>query len=588
MNNGPRRAAGCRAPEVLYRARRTGVPALALGAALGTVLWGPAGCGGGDDATSAPGDATEAGPAWFSVAEDCGIDFHHRSGHAEEYYHPEIINGGAGLFDADGDGDLDAYVLQGGSLVGDGEAPTNRLYRNAGDGTFEDVTEGSGAGDAGYGSGLTVGDFDNDGRPDLYITNVGRDVLLHNLGDCRFEEVTAAAGVEREAWTTSAAFFDYDGDGWLDLYVCNYTGWTAASEIHCFNALGARDYCSPTSYSRPTYDILYRNVGNGRFEDVSEAAGIKAVRGTGLGVGCADFDDDGLVDLFVANDAMPNFLWRNNGDGTFTDIALRMGCAVDRNGTLKAGMGVVVEDADEDGDIDIIVCNLFEESDTFFRNEGGYFTDRTNKVGLARTARRYTRFGMALMDFDHDGVLDLFQANGRVNMQARVWGDDPFAEPNLLYRGTGKGRYEEVKPRGGTDELLIASSRAAAFGDVNGDGAVDILIMNRDMPAHLLINEVGDRGNWILLRCLETSGRDALGAELLVTIGESTRRRTVRAAYSIMATNDPRVHLGLGKVTGVDEIEVRWADGVRETFGPRPAGAVHTLRRGEGEALDGR
>ncbi|MEW6073480.1 MAG: CRTAC1 family protein [Planctomycetota bacterium] len=532
--------------------------------------------------------APPGGPAWFEVARGCGIDFVHRSGHRQEYYHPEIINGGCALLDADGDGDLDAYLVQGGSLAGEGNPPPNSLYRNRGDGTFEDVTAGSGAGDRGYGAGVATGDFDDDGRIDLFVTNVGRDVLLRNLGDCRFEDVTARAGLEADGWTTSSAFVDYDRDGDLDLYVCHYTGWTPALETPCFNSRAERDYCSPTSYDLPTTDHLYRNRGDGTFEDVSEGAGIGAERGTGLGVACADFDGDGGVDIFVANDAMPNFLWHNEGDGTFVNIALRAGCAVDRDGTLKAGMGVAVEDADEDGDPDILVCNLFEESDSFYRNEGGFFTDRTTNAGLARTARRFTRFGMAWHDFDHDGHFDLFQAGGRVNRVSTSYGDDPYAEPNLLYRGTGDGRFEEVLPRGGTAELLIASSRAAAFGDVNGDGAVDVLVLNRDHEAHLLLNRVGRRESALLLSVLERSGRDAIGAELRIRVGARTILRTVRTAYSIMAANDPRVHVGLGAARGVDEIEVRWADGESERFGPRAGGAVHVLRRGEGEPAGAR
>jgi len=542
-----------------------------------------AGCGGA--ATEDSSNASGAEP-WFEAVLDCGIDILHTSGHQEVFYHPEIICGGCGLFDADGDGDLDAYVLQGGSLVDASDRPANRLYRNRGDGTFEDVTEGSGADDRGYGSGCTTGDYDNDGLVDLFVTNVDRNTLLHNLGDCRFEDVTVAAGVVYEGWSSSAAFVDYDRDGFLDLYVCNYTGWTKAREITCYNSMGAHDYCSPSNYQAPTTDSLYRNRGDGTFENVSVSAGITATFGTGLGVGCADFDDDGWTDIFVANDDMENFLWHNNGDGTFTNKAQMQGCARDRVGALKAGMGVVIEDADEDGDIDVLICNLFEEADSFFRNDGSFFTDRTIKVGLGRTSKAFTRFGMAMHDFDQDSLLDLFQANGRVNRLSTMHSDDPYAEPNLVYRGLEPGKFEETAPRGGTREKLIASSRAAAFGDVNGDGAVDVLIMNRDEKAHLLLNVVKDRGHWIMLRVLETSGRDAIGAILRVSLGERRLRRSVKSAYSIMAANDLRVHLGLGAATQVDEIEVQWVDGARERFGARAADTLHTLRRGEGTAVD--
>lgn len=545
------------------------------------------GCGESGGPAGPAGSDERQGEPWFQLATGSGIDFQHQSGASGELLYPEIICGGGALLDADGDGDLDAYLVQSGSLEAGAVKSTNRLYENLGEARFRDVSDGSGADDGGYGAGAAVGDVDDDGRPDLYVTNVARDALLRNLGGMRFEEITERAGLTESGWSTSAAFLDLDRDGDLDLYVARYLGWSAAREISCFNSFGVRDYCLPTNYNAPLADRLFRNDGTAVFEDISESAGITIARGTGLGVGCADFDQDGLIDIFVANDAMANFLWHNNGDGTFAEVAMEQGCAVDVNGMPKAGMGVVVEDVDSDLDMDIVVCNLYQETDSYFRNDGSFFSDRTANVGLAVTSRSYTRFGMAMFDFDQDGHLDLFQANGRVNQQESNWSDDIYAEPNALFRGTGAGRLEEVLPRGGTAEPLFATSRGAAFGDVDGDGSIDVLVINKDDPAHLLLNRAPARGNWILLQVLEASGRDALGAELRIRVGERTLRRDVRSAFSYMAGNDPRIHLGLGSVAEVNDIEVRWADGSKERFGPRPAGAAHTLRRGEGEAVSG-
>jgi len=521
---------------------------------------------------------------WFEeVAGRSGLDFVHRSGHRDRFLLPEIMGAGAALFDMDNDGDLDVYLVQSGSLLTPSvKAPGNRLFRNRGDGTFEDVTAASGTDVPGYGMGAAVGDFDNDGNNDLYVTNFGSNVLLRNDGRGHFTDVTRTAGVASSGWSTSAAFLDYDRDGWLDLFVVHYLDWHVSAEIDCFSMTGVPDYCSPRSYDLPSSPTLYHNNRNGTFTDVAERAGLRGAVGNGLGVVTGDFNGDGRIDIYVANDGTPNHLWRQRGDGRFEETALSMGCALDEDGRPKAGMGVHAVDADDDGRLDVVVVNLDGESDSFYRNHGTFFTDDAARAGLRVTSRPFTRFGMALLDFDNDGNLDLYEANGRVGRQSELFSDDPYAEPNLLFRGRPGPRFEEATPRGGTAAPLIATSRAAAFGDLDNDGGVDILVMNRDGRPYLLRNAVRGRGHWLMFRVVDEHGRDALGAEITLTVGSRSMRRDVRAAYSYLASNDPRVHVGLGIETGARGVTVAWPDGTRERFGDFAADRIVILKRGTG------
>ena len=558
--------------------------------ALVTVaIAGAVACGGGDTPTTPPSGATpgaadSASAAWFAdEAAARGVTLRHRSGHeAGRYRLPEIMGGGAALFDMDGDADLDILLVQSGVLGGPDSGPRHRLYRNDGTGRFDDVTAGSGVDVPGYGMGVASGDYDGDGDPDLYLTNLGANVLLRNDGGGRFADVTAAAGVAGGGWSTSAAFVDVDGDGWLDLFVTRYLAWAPDRERQCFSLTGVVDYCSPKNYAAPTTDLLFRNTGRGTFTDVSAAAGITTARGNGLGVVADDVDGDGRVDLFVANDGTPNHLWINQGGGRFVEDALARGVAIDQDGAPKAGMGVHAADVDGDGDNDLLVMNLDTEADSYFRNDGRFFVDATSSVGLRVVSRRFTRFGMALLDFDNDGRLDLYEANGRVGLQGETFTDDPYAEPNLLLRGVDGPAFAEVLPRGGTAAPILRTSRAAAFGDIDGDGGLDILVANRDETPTLLRNVVPARGHWLQAWVKDARGRDAVGARLTIHAGGRTVRRDVRTAYSYLAANDPRVHVGLGAATRVGAIDVRWPDGVSEHFGPFEADRIVTLKRGLG------
>jgi hypothetical protein len=512
------------------------------------------------------------------------VSFVHQSGHQTRHLLPEIMGGGAALFDMDGDGDLDLLLVQSGSMSAAPGTPSgHRLYRNDGRGTFEDVTAGSGVDEvSGYGMGVATADYDADGDVDLYLTGLGANALLRNDGAGRFTDVTRAAGAGGSGWSTSATFFDMDGDGHLDLFVTRYVDWSPAIERECYSLKGEVDYCAPRNYDAPSSDLLFRNNGNGTFADVSRAAGLGTAVGNGLGVIADDVNGDGLLDVFVANDGTPNHLWINQGGGRFVESALLSGVAIDQDGSPKAGMGVHMADLDEDADNDLIVVNLDAESDSYFRNDGRFFVDATVNAGLRVASRRYTRFGVAFMDFDNDGSLDLFEAAGRVGLQSETFGPDPYAEPNLLFRGLAAVRFEEVFPKGGTSAPLIANSRAAAFGDIDNDGGIDIVIANRDGPAHVLRNVAPNRGRWLLFRAIDRRGRDAIGATLTIAAGRRTLRRDVRTGYSYLAANDPRVHLGLGEVRQVESVVLRWPDGSRERFGPFDADRIVELRQGSG------
>ncbi len=545
-----------------------------------------AGCGKSPPPAPSSPPQTQAAEPWFEeVGAQAGLDFVQVSGHQEAFYNPEIICGGVGLLDYDGDGRLDVFCVQGGSLdpaVKDPPGP--QLYRNLGNWRFEDVTTRAGlAGSKGYGMGVACGDYNHDGHPDIYLTQVGRNVLYRNNGDGTFTDVTAEARVGTDGWSASAAFLDFDLDGRLDLFVTKYINWTVDREVPCFSRGGMPDYCGPLAYNAPTMDRLFRNRGDGTFDDVSVAAGLAKAFGNGLGVATADFNLDGWPDIYVANDAMPNQLWINQGNGQFHDEALLRGCALNGLGMTEAGMGVVAVDLTTDGWLDLFVTHLGGEANRLFANSNGFFMDLVAPQGPGAISWPYTSFGVGFHDFDNNGELDLFVANGKVRFGDQQFdANDPYAEPNYALRGLGQGRFETLQPQDGTASPLIATSRAAAFGDLDDDGGIDIVILNKDAPLHVLRNRVSQRNRWITLLVLDERGHLSRGAIVRINASNRSQARQVQPNEGYCASHDPRLHFGLGQAGQADQISVRWPDGAVEDFGPRPAGLGHTLRRGEG------
>jgi len=538
------------------------------------------------------------------VAEEVGLKFHHFTGAVGEFYMPEIMGAGVALFDYDNDGDLDVYLIQGTTfdpaqdpqrtklLPAPGWKPGNRLFRNllseTGKLQFVDVTEKAGVGHIGYGMGAAVGDYDNDGFQDLYVTNFGRNVLYHNNGDGTFTDVTAKAGVDDERWSTSAAWVDYDRDGRLDLFVANYLDFTVKGNKHCFASTGERDYCTPKVY-QPAPARLFHNRGDGTFEDVTEAAGIGRALGPGLGVVCADFNADGWPDIYVANDGAAAHLWINQRNGTFKEMSLLSGTAYSADGLPQAGMGVTAGDFDGDGDEDIFKTNLSNEGANLYVNDGrANFYDASAEFGLLLPTFPYTGFGTEWFDYDNDSQLDLFIANGAVNRIEALRGKPyPFGQPNQLFHNEGQAKkFREMTSVAGPGFALSEVSRGAAFGDINNDGAVDIVVANNNGPVRLFLNQSRSlNGNhWLLVRLEASQGnRFAIGAMVEV---RQRGRRLLRRAHtdsSYLSANDIRVHFGLGEDARIEELIVHWPDGKRESWDKIPADRIVSIRQGTGK-----
>ena len=561
-------------------------------------------------ASSIPGETSasveESGVEIFTgVAEQTGIDFVHFNGMSGNYYYPEMIGPGGALFDYDNDGDLDVFLVQG-SMLGPGKSLADalfpprpplpvksRLYRNDlkadanGRPTlgFTDATDQSRIDARGHGMGVAAGDFDNDGWVDLYITNFGPNQMWRNEGDGTFANVTEKTGTDDQRWSISAAFLDFNRDGWLDLYVANYVNFSFTNVEKCVSHSGAVDYCGPLNFD-PVPERLFRNRGDGTFEDVSATSRIASEYNGALGVSCADFNGDGWIDIYVANDGRVNHLWINQRDGTFRNEGMLAGTALNQHGMAESSMGVDAGDFDNDGDEDLFMTHLMGQTNTLYVNDGnGWFDDRSLETGLSAPSLPYTAFGTAFFDYDNDGWLDLLVGNGKVRTiegLARV----PLHQTNQLFRNLGNGKFEETTEQAAIFKVSEVS-RGAAFGDVDNDGDTDVLIANNNGPARLLINNVGSRNHWLGLRMTGEKGkRDIFGMRVAVfRPGAPTLWRRVRADGSYCSANDPRVLIGLGKSGAVSEVRAYWLSGRVEKWTGLQIDRYTTLREGTGEEV---
>jgi thioredoxin-like negative regulator of GroEL len=537
-----------------------------------------------------------APPQFRDDASAAGLSFVYDNGESSRHQLPEFAGGGVGLIDYDADGWLDVYLVQGGRFPPHGTASRaadgaesgaraacgDRLFHNRRDGTFEDVTEASGlaAMARGYGHGLTVGDYDNDGHADLFVTRWRSYALYRNRGDGRFEDVTQRAGLSGDRdWPTSAAFADLDNDGDLDLFVCHYAAWNAEDPQTCYDIPPRRAVigCNPREFE-PLPDHVFRN-DRGRFTDVTAAAGLLEHQGRGLGVVAADLDDDRRVDLFVANDQSANHLYLNRGGFRFEEVAQGAGVAANAEGGYQAGMGVACGDLDGDGRLDLAVTNFYGESTTFFRNLGqGAFADRTAAVGLAAPSRYLLGFGIALLDADNDGRLDLVTANGHVNDYRP---SIPYAMPIQLLRGGADGRLRDVSGQAGPPFLIPHLGRGLAAGDLDNDGRVDALVVAHNDPLAFLHNQT--RAGHFVTFALEgtASNRDGVGASVVVVSGSERRRAQRVGGGSYQSAGDPRLHIGLGEARSIDAVEVRWPSGRVDRYRDLPVDAGYLLREGD-------
>src|SRR5690348_4658341 len=536
---------------------------------------------------------SDLGVSFINVAREAGLNVETIYGgvHKNKYL-LETTGCGVAFYDYDNDGWLDIFLVNGWRLEGfpPGQEPTSHLFKNNRDGTFTDVTVKAGLIHHGWGQGVCIGDYDNDGYDDLFVTYFGRNVLYHNNGDGTFTDVSEKAGVAGtgDRWGAGCCFLDYDRDGHLDLFVANYVSFDSekapkpGATIYCqYNEIPVP--CGPQGFAGGT-NILYRNRGDGTFSDISEHSGIARPRGIpaapfvtqgwrprgsyGMGAAVADFDNDGWPDIYVACDTAPSLLYRNNHDGTFTETAVAAGCAFDENGVALSGMGVAVGDYDGDGWLDIARTNFTDQITILYRNNGdGTFQDASLRAGLGINTK-YLGFGVGFFDYDNDGWKDLFIANGHVYSQlAGRKLHLTYKQPSLLYRNMKGVRFEDVSSRAGAAVQIPRVGRGCAFGDLDNDGDIDIVINNLDSPPTILRNEGGNRANWLQVKCIGTkSNRSAIGARVSVRVGDRRLIDEVMSGGSYYSHNDLKLHFGLGSSKKADAVEVAWPSGIKTSI----------------------
>lgn len=533
----------------------------------------------------APSAVTASAPSvkFADVTEALGIRFKHEASPTSRKYLPETMGSGVAVFDFDGDNRLDIFFVNGAKIydpmsrgaspIKEGASYWNRLYRQRPDGTFEDATEKAKLAGTGYGMGAAVGDYDNDGDQDLYVTALARNMLYRNNGDGSFADVTEAAGVGGDGWSTSAAFVDYNRDGLLDLFVCRYLEWSFEMDVYCGERRpGHRAYCHPDNF-RGVSALLYRNDGNSRFTEVAKKAGVANAEGKALGVAIGDYDRDGLVDIFVANDSVRQFLYRNKGDGTFEDVALLAGAAFNEDGKTYAGMGVDFADYDNDGLPDVVVTNLSNDRYALYRNAGdGTFVYTTHTSNLGRITLLYSGWGTRFVDCDNDGWKDLFVAQGHVLDTIEFTAPHiRYLEPPLLARNEGNKagpvtRFSDVSGLSGEIFGQAWAARGMASGDLDNDGDQDVVVTTTNGRAYVLRNDGGNSANWLQFRLIgRKSNRDAIGADIrIVAASGAAQHATVTTTSSYLSASDPRVHFGLGGEKLVKAVDIRWPSGATQ------------------------
>ena len=516
------------------------------------------------------------------VTEAAGLQFHHVDGRSGQRYFLETVGSGAAFFDYDSDGFVDIYFVNGADLPGFNSPipPTNRLYRNNADGTFTDVTEQAGVGDTGYGAGCAVADYDNDGDLDLYVTNFGANVLYRNNGDSTFTDVTQHTGVGDNRWSLGCAFADYDNDGFVDLYVTNYIDFHFETHTSCTQK-GVATYCPPESFQGAP-DILYRNNGDGTFTDVTTVAGVYNEDGKGMGVVFGDYDNDGDADCYIGNDAGENFLYQNRGDGTFTNVGWMAGVEADENGNVQGTMGVDFGDYDNDGLLDLIAINYQQQPNALYRNDNGnFFTDVSFVAGMADSLP-YVGWGVDFFDVDNDGDKDLLIANGHLQDTVEKYDDTTtYAQRNHLLINNGRGDFTDESVKAGSALQSRKVSRGIATADYDNDGDLDVLISNANGSPQLLRNDGGNQGNWILIHTIGTrSNRTGIGTRVKIQTDNLTQIDEVRGGSGYLSQNDLRLHFGIGTHKRIDRIEVRWSSGVVDIIRDMAPNQIITITEG--------
>ena len=523
---------------------------------------------------------TDAQVKFTDVTDKAGIDFLHFDGRTGDKYLIETLGSGALFLDYDSDGDQDLYIVNASQISPTDDFKnnlnpnTNTLYRNNGDATFTDVTQIAGVGDTGYGVGCAAADINNDGFPEIYVTNFGANRLYLNSGNGTFTDISEKAGVGDERWGTGCAFLDYDLDGYIDLYVVNYMQYAVPSEKGWI-IRGVRTYCSPTdqidkSNFKSESDILYRNNGDGTFIDVTEQAGIKH-RALGLAIAVGDYDNDGDADIHIANDMEPDLLYQNNGNGTFTDITDFSGAGYDENGMPGSGMGSAFGDYDNDGYLDLVVSNASSYPAILYQNENAlFFSDISYTSGIGAVTLPYFKWAVDFLDYNNDGLQDIYVSNGHLQDNIALFSDATYPQEDLLFENTknkNKHIFTDVSTEVGLSQRTMMVGRGAVFGDYDNDGDIDIFLNNSNQAAKLLRNDGGNNNNWIIIQTIGTkSNTSGIGTRIKITADDLTQIKEVHSGSSYLSQNDLRLHFGLNKNTVIDTLELNWTSGKKQQF----------------------